>query len=161
MVYQPFSYLLDIKFNWCKWLISINSTSRTISGSQTIVPTREHAHKHTQIGTNESFKLKQIDTNKNLANTYVVLVSLLLTLNICHTFFSVSFIDLEQPSVCWKLHLQLPLRKKCPNMEFSLVRIFLYSDWTKENTDQKKLRIWTLFTQCANQSDANGLSLKV
>ena len=33
-------------------------------------------------------------------------------------------------------------------MEFFLVRIFLYSDWIQENTDQKKLRIWTLFTQC-------------
>ena len=32
------------------------------------------------------------------------------------------------------------LRKKCPNTEFFLVRI-------KENTDQKKLRIRTLFTQ--------------
>ena len=31
--------------------------------------------------------------------------------------------------------------KKCPNTEFFLVRI-------QENTDQKKLRIWTLFTQC-------------
>ena len=33
------------------------------------------------------------------------------------------------------------LREKCPNTEFFLVCIFL------ENTDQKKLRIWTLFTQ--------------
>ena len=33
------------------------------------------------------------------------------------------------------------LREKCPNKEFFLVCIFLYSD-------QKKLRIWTLFTQC-------------
>ena len=32
-------------------------------------------------------------------------------------------------------------REKCSNTEFFLVRIFLYSD-------QKKLRIWTLFTQC-------------
>ena len=32
-----------------------------------------------------------------------------------------------------------PLREKCPNMGFLLVRIFLYSD-------QKKLRIWTLLT---------------
>ena len=31
------------------------------------------------------------------------------------------------------------LREKCPNTEFFLVRI-------QENTDQKKLRIWTLFT---------------
>ena len=30
---------------------------------------------------------------------------------------------------------------KCPNTEFFLVRIFLCSD-------QKKLRIWTFFTQC-------------
>ena len=33
------------------------------------------------------------------------------------------------------------LREKCLNTEFYLVRIFLYSD-------QKKLRIWTHFTQC-------------
>ena len=49
------------------------------------------------------------------------------------------------------------LREKCPNKEFFLVRIFLYSDWIlrkspfsvqiQENTEQKKLRIWTLFTQ--------------
>ena len=32
------------------------------------------------------------------------------------------------------------LREKCPNTEFFLGRIFLYSD-------QKKLRIWTIFTQ--------------
>ena len=28
-----------------------------------------------------------------------------------------------------------------------LVRIFAYSVWIRKNTDQKKLRIWTLFTQ--------------
>ena len=28
-----------------------------------------------------------------------------------------------------------------------LVRIFLYLDWIQENTDQKKLPIWTLLTQ--------------
>ena len=32
------------------------------------------------------------------------------------------------------------MRKNCPNTEFFLVRIFLYSD-------EKKLCIWTLFTQ--------------
>ena len=36
----------------------------------------------------------------------------------------------------------LRLREKCPNTEFFLVRIFLYSD-------QKKLRICTLFAQFA------------
>ena len=40
------------------------------------------------------------------------------------------------------------LRKKCPNMEFFLIRIFLYSVRIQKNADQKKLRIWTLFTQC-------------
>ena len=42
----------------------------------------------------------------------------------------------------------LSLREKCPNTELFLVRIFLYSIRIQENTDQKQLRIWTLFTQC-------------
>ena len=29
------------------------------------------------------------------------------------------------------------LREKCPTTELFLVRIFLYSDWIQENTDQK------------------------
>ena len=29
------------------------------------------------------------------------------------------------------------LREKCPNTEFFVVRIFLYSDWIQKNTDQK------------------------
>ena len=33
-------------------------------------------------------------------------------------------------------------------MKFILVRIFLFSVRIQENTGQKKLRIWTLFTQC-------------
>ena len=37
----------------------------------------------------------------------------------------------------------MSLREKCSNTEFFLVRTFPYSD-------QKKLRIWTLFTQCAD-----------
>ena len=28
---------------------------------------------------------------------------------------------------------------------------FLYSDWIQEGKDQKKLRIWTLSTQCSKQ----------
>ena len=43
---------------------------------------------------------------------------------------------------------KLTLHKKCPNTEFFLVRIFLYSDRIRENKDQQKLLIWTLFTQC-------------
>ena len=38
--------------------------------------------------------------------------------------------------------------EKCPNTEFFLVFIFLYSVWIQENRDQKKLRIWALFTRC-------------
>ena len=84
-------------------------------------------------------------------------------------------------SLCIKtliLLMILPLRKKCPNTKFFLVRIFLYSDWIRrlrskspypvriqENTDQKKLRIWTLFTQCslfliANFAQASASVLK-
>ena len=40
------------------------------------------------------------------------------------------------------------LREKCSNTEFLLVRIFLYLDWIQEIADQKKVRVWTLFTQC-------------
>ena len=35
------------------------------------------------------------------------------------------------------------LRYTCPNTEFFLVRIFLYSVRIQEITDQKKFRIWT------------------
>ena len=45
--------------------------------------------------------------------------------------------------------IALALREKCPNREFFLVRIFLYSVLMQENADQKKLPIWTLFTQCS------------
>ena len=37
--------------------------------------------------------------------------------------------------------------EKCPNTEFFLVRISPYSVRMSENTDQKKLHIWTLFKQ--------------
>ena len=51
----------------------------------------------------------------------------------------------------------LSLREKCPKTEFFLVRIFLYLDWIQENTDQKKLRIWTFFTQCIHYSSSTYL----
>ena len=41
------------------------------------------------------------------------------------------------------------LREKCPSPEFFLVRVFPYSVRMRENTDQKKLRIWALFMQCS------------
>ena len=48
----------------------------------------------------------------------------------------------------WSSPKPWALREKCPNKELFLVRIFLYSVQTQENTEQKKLRIWTLFRQC-------------
>ena len=46
-----------------------------------------------------------------------------------------------------KNNAQFTLREMCPSMELFLVRISVYSVWIQENTDQKQLRIWTLFTQ--------------
>ena len=50
----------------------------------------------------------------------------------------------------WKTLLKeilfVTLREKCPNTEFFQVRIFLHSVRIQENTEQKNLRIWTLFT---------------
>ena len=41
---------------------------------------------------------------------------------------------------------------KVPKYRFYfLVHIFLYSEWIQENTDQKKLRIWTIFWQCLDR----------
>ena len=42
----------------------------------------------------------------------------------------------------------MTLREKYANMEIFVVLIFPHLDWMRENTDQKKLRIWILFTQC-------------
>ena len=47
----------------------------------------------------------------------------------------------------WYSHRPFSNLCVCPNTEFYLVRIFLYLDWIQENTDQKKLHIWTHFTQ--------------
>ena len=43
----------------------------------------------------------------------------------------------------------------CPNTELFLVPIFLYLDWIQGNTDQKKLRIWTFFTQWRYHSSSS------
>ena len=64
---------------------------------------------------------------------------------------------------CSVLHFSTPLREKCSNTEFFLVWIFPNLDWIREirsispysvqmqeNTDQQKLRIWTLFTRCSH-----------
>ena len=43
----------------------------------------------------------------------------------------------------------MPMRERCPDTEFFMVRIFSYSVQIRENTDQKNLHIRTLFGQCA------------
>ena len=67
----------------------------------------------------------------------------------------------EQPQkgTSWIGNSSKTLPEMSPNTELVLVRIFLYSDWIRrfskspysigirENTDQKELRTWTLFTQ--------------
>ena len=74
-------------------------------------------------------------------------------------------VDLSK-SVVLKFYIWSPflpsysLRRMCPNTELfwsvfscnpieygDLLRKSSYSVWMQENTDQKKLRIWTLFTQ--------------
>ena len=61
----------------------------------------------------------------------------------CSFFQSIEALLVNLPQ-----HKTFSLRGKCPNTEFFLVRIFVYSNWIPENTDWKKLSIWTLFTQC-------------
>ena len=39
------------------------------------------------------------------------------------------------------------LCEKCPNTEYFLVHVFPYSVRMRKDTDQKKIRIWILFTQ--------------
>ena len=64
----------------------------------------------------------------------------------CFTKIHISLIEFISTN---ERHLLIKhsLREKCPNTEFFLARIFPHSDWIWENTDQKKLRIWTLFTR--------------
>ena len=55
------------------------------------------------------------------------------------------------------------LRYTCPNTEFFLVRIFLYSVRIQEITDQKKFRIWTfhavfIYLYCDQRSTIDQIS---
>ena len=59
-----------------------------------------------------------------------------------------TFVYWQYVHKCWVITVTSTVRKNCPNMELFLVRIFLYSVRKQKNTDQKSLRIWTLFTQC-------------
>ena len=49
------------------------------------------------------------------------------------------------------------MREKCPNT-FFLVSFFRYLHQIQEKTNQKKLRIWTLFTQCNGNKSSKGYS---
>ena len=54
--------------------------------------------------------------------------------------------EMGQSQQCYG-NMNKALCEMCPNTEFFLVCIFPYSVRMRENTDQKKLRIWTFFTQ--------------
>ena len=60
-----------------------------------------------------------------------------------------------------KIFHEYSVREKCPNTEFFLVRISMYSVWMWENKDQKKLHIWTLLKQwlCKQTKSFNSLSV--
>ena len=51
--------------------------------------------------------------------------------------------------------ITISLCEKCPNNEFFLVCILM-----RENADQKKLRMWTLFTQCIDSRTQNTAKAK-
>ena len=67
-------------------------------------------------------------------------------------------IKLVGPLKIWPFSRHQTWREKCPNTEFFLGRIFLYSVQTSGNMDQKNLRIWTLFTQWGFKRLAESIS---
>ena len=69
-------------------------------------------------------------------------------LTACCFWFPHGYIQIDAVNSNSQRKQRQALREKCPNTESFQVRIFLCSDWIQENTDQKKLRIWPLFTQC-------------
>ena len=66
-------------------------------------------------------------------------------------FYAFSFGFLNQRG----FKITISLREKCPNNELFLVRILM-----RENTDQKKLCIWKLFTQCIDSITQNTAKAK-
>ena len=70
--------------------------------------------------------------------------------NICH------LIGQEEYSIArltLSVSILYSLCEKCPNTEFFLISILPYSARMQKNTDQKNLRIWTLFTQSESNSN--------
>ena len=87
-------------------------------------------------------KSAKINFKKNdLLKVYIVFYSCIFRWLICRTWRSEKGYKFQ------------PLREKCPNTELFQVRFFLYLVRMQENTDQKWLRIWTLFTQCTSYCD--------
>ena len=64
-------------------------------------------------------------------------------------------------TICWLFHNKLSLHRtantawKVSKYGLFVVSVFPYSNWIPENTDQKTLRIWTLFTQCNTRRMGN------
>ena len=92
--------------------------------------------------------------DKHLCAYFLIFQSLklsLLALNkVCEPLHIISIQtgSLEITSFCCSKYSEYLHCVKVSNTEFFLVRIFPYSVRIWENTDQKKLYIWTLFTQC-------------
>ena len=83
------------------------------------------------------------------------------------TGFSALYVDCDFTRLAFMIRFiafrNISLREKCPNTEFFLVRIFLYSDWIRkfmskswysvriqENVDQNTLRVCPSFSQFYN-----------
>ena len=95
------------------------------------------------------------------------------SLNVTKFALSCGFDHIYWRNPKWKtsFFVEWSLREKFPNTEFLLVHIFLYLDWIQENTDQKKLRIFshsgyssqsitTFFTiQCEHHEFSPGIFL--
>ena len=98
---------------------------------------------------------------KNSSLTFAVIEAFSQFSNVCNTCksFSLSkhnqkgkeiafikeiFREIKNP---WIIPTGWSTAWKVSKYEVFLVRVFLYSVRIQENTDQKKLRIWTLFTQ--------------
>ena len=88
-----------------------------------------------------------------LFDYYLIFLADMESFGYFHEFQKQLHLDVPQSPKLWAVsHLQqvvfsfhtlrnVTLREKCPNTEFFLVRIFMYSVQIEENTDQKKLRI--------------------
>ena len=94
----------------------------------------------------QTFKMERFSKIVNasqLCNNLYLTCLTVLWIHLCFYYFEFDC-QIKDMLTCH----QVTLREKCPNTEVFLVRILLNSDWIQQNTGQKKLPIWTLFTQC-------------